>query len=227
MTAANHYETLGVGRTATGDEIRKAYRSEAQKHHPDRGGDAERMQSLNEARDTLLDDQARAAYDQELDLGPDEAQLGRLARECLIVHFKQVLAALDQLVGVDSTAGILARVSADLAQAAKVTRIRHHQAQSRREALLKRRRRVRTKGGAENLFQVLIDHEVAGLDDQIASLARVLEVYPICDQLLRAYEEELDHPAATGGGAFDPGLRQLLRGLHGDGMFKPTTGGGA
>jgi curved DNA-binding protein CbpA len=217
MTDRNHYETLGIERTATGDDIRKAYRSEAQKHHPDRGGDAERMQALNLARDTLLDADARAAYDADLDLGPDVIQLHRLARECLIVHFKQVLAAID------SPAGILARVSADLAQAHKVTQVRYHQAQSRREALLKRRRRVRTKGGAENIFHVLIDHEIAGLDDQIASLARVLEVYPVCDQLLRAYEEEFEQPAGTGGGAFDAGLRQLLRGLHGDGLM---TGGG-
>ena len=70
---------------------------------------------------------------------------------------------------------------------------------------------------------VLIDHEVAGLDDQIASLARVLEVHPICDQLLRAYEEELEHPPGTGGNAFDAGLRQLLRGLQGDGIM-PGSG---
>lgn len=218
MTDRNHYETLGVDRDASLDDIRKAYRSEAQKHHPDRGGDAERMQALNQARDTLLDADARAAYDADLDLGPDAVQLARLARECLIVHFKQVLAAID------SPAGILARVSADLAKANGVTQVRYHQAQGRREALLKRRRRVRTKGGAENIFQVLIDHEVAGLDDQIASLARVLEVYLICDQLLRAYEEDLEHPPGTGGNAFDAGLRQLLRGLQGDGIM---PGGGA
>lgn len=217
MTDRNHYETLGIERTATGDDIRKAYRSKAQQAHPDKGGNTDDMQALNRARDTLLDAETRAAYDHELDLGPDGAQLARLARECLIVHFKQVLAAID------SPAGILARVSADLAQASRVTQHRHHQAQSRREALLKRRRRVRTKGGAENIFQVLIDHEIAELDDQIASLARVLEVYPVCDQLLRGYEEELEHPPGTGGNAFDAGLRQLLRGLQGDGIIR---GGG-
>ena len=220
MTDRNHYETLGVDRDASLDDIRKAYRSEAQKHHPDRGGDAERMQALNEARDTLLDAIRRAEYDAELDSGA--TQIDRLARECLIVHFKQVIAS----GAFFSTAGIIAHVSADLANAAKVTRARHHQAQQRREALLKRRRRVRTKGGAENLFHALIDNEVAGLDAQIESLARVLEVYPVCDQLLRSYEEEAEQPEATAG-AFDSGLRQMLRGLHSDGMFKPTTGGGA
>ena len=218
MTYRTHYETLGVDRAATLDDIRKAYRSKAQQAHPDKGGNVDDMQALNEARDTLLDADARAAYDADLDLGHDAVQLARLARECLIVHFKQALAAID------SPAGILARVSGDLAKAHKVTQLRHHQAQDRREALLKRRRRVRTKGGAENIFQVLIDHEVAGLDDQIASLARLLEVYPICDQLLRAYEEELEHPPGTVGNAFDAGLRQLLRGLQGDGIM---PGGGA
>jgi len=222
MTAANHYETLGVGRDATAEDIRIAYRALAQRAHPDKdGGSLEHMQAINAARETLLDPARRAAYDDELAGGA--LQIDRLARECLIVHFRQVI----ESVAFFSTAGIIARVSADLANAAQVTRARHQQAQERREALLKRRRRVRTKAGTQNLFHELIDHQVAGLDAQIESLARVLEVYPVCDQLLRAYEEEFEQPAGTGGGAFDAGLRQLLRGLNTDGMLKPTTGGTA
>lgn len=59
----DYYQTLGVDRNATQDEIKKAYRSLAMKHHPDRGGDATAFQQIQEAYATLSDDQKRAGYD--------------------------------------------------------------------------------------------------------------------------------------------------------------------
>lgn len=45
------FQTLGVSATASRDEIEKAHRSLAMKHHPDRGGDTETMSKINAARD--------------------------------------------------------------------------------------------------------------------------------------------------------------------------------
>lgn len=59
----SHYATLGVRREATADEIRAAWRSLAQLHHPDKGGDGEKFKSLSEAWKVLGDPVARAAYD--------------------------------------------------------------------------------------------------------------------------------------------------------------------
>ena len=62
------YEVLGVARTATAEEIRKAYRQAALKHHPDRNsgdaGAAARFKEATEAFQVLSDDQKRALYDQ-------------------------------------------------------------------------------------------------------------------------------------------------------------------
>jgi curved DNA-binding protein len=57
------YSVLGVGKTATQDEIRKAYRSLAMKHHPDRGGDEAQFKAINEAYTTIGDSKKRAQYD--------------------------------------------------------------------------------------------------------------------------------------------------------------------
>jgi molecular chaperone DnaJ len=63
-----YYEVLGCARTAGSDELRKAYKREALKHHPDRNqGDAEaetRFKDANEAFQVLSDDKKRQVYDQ-------------------------------------------------------------------------------------------------------------------------------------------------------------------
>lgn len=59
----DYYATLGVAKTATQDEIKKAFRKLASQHHPDKGGDTAKFQEIQAAYDTLGDEQKRAAYD--------------------------------------------------------------------------------------------------------------------------------------------------------------------
>ena len=59
----DYYSTLGVARTATPDEIKKAYRKLASQHHPDKGGDTAKFQEIEEAYRVLSDPDQRAAHD--------------------------------------------------------------------------------------------------------------------------------------------------------------------
>ena len=60
---SDHYTTLGVSKTATPDEIKRAFRKLASQHHPDKGGDTAKFQSIQAAYDTLGDTAKRAEYD--------------------------------------------------------------------------------------------------------------------------------------------------------------------
>jgi molecular chaperone DnaJ len=67
MAKRDYYDTLGLAKNASGDDLKKAYRKLAMQHHPDRNpGDKsaeQKFKDLNEAYDVLKDEQKRAAYD--------------------------------------------------------------------------------------------------------------------------------------------------------------------
>jgi len=64
MAKRDYYEVLGVGKSASADEIKKAFRRQAVQHHPDRGGDEAKFKEINEAYEVLKDDSKRKRYDQ-------------------------------------------------------------------------------------------------------------------------------------------------------------------
>jgi curved DNA-binding protein len=59
----NYYDVLGVPKTATADEIKRAYRRLASQHHPDKGGDTTKFQEIEAAYRTLSDPEKRAQHD--------------------------------------------------------------------------------------------------------------------------------------------------------------------
>lgn len=76
MAKRDYYEVLGVDKNASADELKKAYRRLAKKYHPDANPDNKKeaeakFKEINEAYETLSDDQKRKMYDQ---FGPDGPQ---------------------------------------------------------------------------------------------------------------------------------------------------------
>lgn len=65
MSKRDYYETLGIGKQASADEIKKAYRKAALKYHPDKeGGDEAKFKEASEAYEVLKDPSKRQRYDQ-------------------------------------------------------------------------------------------------------------------------------------------------------------------
>lgn len=68
MSKRDYYEVLGISRTATEDEVKKAYKKLAKKYHPDLNPDSktaeEKFKEINEAYEVLSDTEKRSRYDQ-------------------------------------------------------------------------------------------------------------------------------------------------------------------
>jgi hypothetical protein len=62
-SSKDYYLVLDVSEDASADDLDRAFRVQARKHHPDGGGSEEEMKSLNEAHDILSDPETRKAYD--------------------------------------------------------------------------------------------------------------------------------------------------------------------
>lgn len=63
--ARDFYLVLGITRSASQDEVKKAFRTMAKKHHPDHGGDESKFKEVSEAYSTLSDATKRRSYDFE------------------------------------------------------------------------------------------------------------------------------------------------------------------
>lgn len=64
MAKRDYYEVLGVSKSASADELKKAFRQAAVQHHPDKGGDEAKFKEVNEAYEVLSNAEKRQRYDQ-------------------------------------------------------------------------------------------------------------------------------------------------------------------
>lgn len=181
-----HYDTLGVGRDASPDAIKKAYRKRASKAHPDKGGTAEEMAKVNRALEVLSDPQRRDDYDRT---GSD-GQTMTVAQEAEDLLMGAMTSVLDVPQGkfIKAVADTLAGMGAKLDAAMSNNAGTRKRLQKRRDAI--------DCTSERNLAAMIIDQKIAEIDRAEATHKRMGEVLAAARELFKAYtsKEEVVPP---------------------------------
>jgi len=162
----NLYAVLGLDKTASQDEIRKAYRRLAQQMHPDKhGGDADAcrlFQRIKEAYETLFDADRRKQYDTTGTVGIDPVD--QSAKSALMALFREIIERMVMDENADFSSLLKTKINSAILNNKKV--LRDNKKASKLIKNLKKR--VKYNGDGNNLFSVIVD-------DQIATIKRQME----------------------------------------------------
>lgn len=162
MTEKTLYDDLGVPKTASREEIKRAYRKSAQKLHPDRpGGNAEKFHQITRAYEILYDDGRRAYYDEH---GKDGLQD---RRGHLMQRLAQLFMQLIEQEDVDH-ADIITLMREALKNGKQKTQQAIRDQEKRIPKYESAKKRLKKKSSGDNLF-------VQMLDGQISMIKRTLE----------------------------------------------------
>lgn len=169
------YEVLDIDEKATKEQIKKAYRKQAAKNHPDKGGSHETMALIIKAYKTLSDDDKRAYYDStEQELPEFEGHV----RRCLLDFCTAALNKTNTENAVKKAKSLLKDGLKELEKQLGIS-------QDAVKQLEKRKTKITSKK-PENIFHQILDHEIAQHTCRIANLE-------VDRKVLRAALEELDN----------------------------------
>jgi curved DNA-binding protein CbpA len=98
---ADLYETLGVDRTASREEIARAGRRKAREVHPDKGGSEAAWHALSLAREVLGDEATRAHYDETGEIPKRGPSIEDEARSMLMAGFVSILQSGPEMLEID------------------------------------------------------------------------------------------------------------------------------
>ena len=195
----DHYQTLGVAKNATPDDIKKSYRKLASKHHPDKGGDVEKFKRMKLAYEVLSDPIKREHYDSTGDhyddVNLDSEVMGRLA--VMLSQFVQhINPEIDDLI-------LKMRIEIRALQQLTTNAIVECNELIAKFKIISKKIRLKKEG--ENLLKLVVDKKVLGLHNEVINhkrglivFARMLEVlddYHYSSDEWRLLLENVDGPA--------------------------------
>lgn len=166
----DHYSALGVGRDATPEEIKAAYRKGAKRAHPDKGGTPEKFYPIQRAYEVLSDPARRERYDKDgTDDQPDILGKARaeLAGLLLAIIDDEKVALEQENILVRAVNAIEASNANIRSSMRKVERII-----ARREKALKRLKR---KGKSKDIVAQMIQHDMREKQSIITNCKNHLE----------------------------------------------------
>jgi curved DNA-binding protein CbpA len=171
------YEDLGVPATATKDEIKAAYRKQAQVLHPDKGGDTEEFQKLASAYALLSDDAERRQYDQT-------GQRPRAGGDNQLAELAQLLASVIDQASDVATLDVVGSMRAKLKEEIAANQQRKREVTAAIEKRRKVASRLKAKAGKDNLLADCMQADINTGEELLALLEqRIVKVWALIDRV--------------------------------------------
>lgn len=187
MSSSNPYHTLFVSKNATPEQIKRAYKEQASKAHPDKGGNVSQFQEVNAAYALLSDETRRGEYDAtgRTDVGQDERgqMLGELASLLLLI-----IDQVPDVTQIDLVAQM--RTHVVRAQAQHRGSIENAKVQlEKRKAVVLRFTNVNLE---DNLIAQMLQRDVIGRESVLRDMAAALDRSEKLLKVLEDYEYRID-----------------------------------
>lgn len=187
----SHYDTLGISPNATQEEIVRAYRSLAIRHHPDAGGngDSQRFKQIATAYEVLRDSSRRRRYDETGDdtLPKDEAY------QIVVATLYEVVtdAAGNQfnLEEIDLIFRVRKQISSMRKKFEQTAEKAHREAEKFRRIA----ERMESDGGENKLRAALLE-PAKKMEQESAEAKRRIGVLDECEEILQHYKYRFDPP---------------------------------
>lgn len=176
----NLYEELGLSASATQEEIKQRYRSLAQTHHPDRGGDEEKFKRVKLAYEVLIDPVSRREYDTSGRIY-NESSPRTCAMEDICHLARNLIPTInpeqDDLIAMmrDSVNGFRSNISQNI--------LNHSNYINSAQKVIER---IKRKGDGENLIRHVAETQLRYLQEELEIFKKQLLVN---DQMLLILEE--------------------------------------
>ena len=181
------YETLGVDKTASAEDIKKAHRKKVAKTHPDKGGNKEEFLAVQRSYEILSDDERRKCYDEtgNADDKPSKeercmTELGTLAIQCVgdlknAKHTDVVKIMRDIITG-----GI--EKMKELREGRVIAAERYRDAA----------KRFKSKKGTENVFEIMLSKQAQDFENDVKKSDEEIEISEMCLEILKAFKYEFE-----------------------------------
>ena len=179
----NLYDTLGVNKGSSKEDIKKAYRKKANEHHPDKGGDSEKMTEITKAYSILGDDKKRSRYDStgETEAAPFDRKFQEFIQKFLM--------PLVETTNVDST-DIIAKL-VEIAKA-NISGTKAHKSELNKKLKKLNVVIMRLESKGEDRIGVIVNGNIDVLKREIATVEEHLEFMGQVLECLGGYEYNYD-----------------------------------
>lgn len=191
MSKFNPYETLGVSKEATPEEIKKAFKKEAKKTHPDAGGNPDDFNDTRRAMAILSDPKRRERYDRT---GNDEETVEDRASIRIIAELVEAVAEHDDFDVTDDLVEIMKKLINE--RIAKITiGIGGLKAKvNRQNKLLKRFKKKNKNSEKSDLIGAMFKSKIIDLEEAIRDLEKQKSDHKEAHSIVSDYEFETEKP---------------------------------